>query len=172
WAGPRANRESGTAGPARSWAAALAWRATQVLLRPEGRMDACSVPGRVAEVTAAATTGSHLAMELRDPLVFYLEAWLAHPIFGPDQAVIPEMVWMSHALLMVDIVNPGNLVEITIFGQPHVQNWVERVPLSLTCWHREHRAQDSPASCCISIVRSIVRTVLLLLLKFKRSKYS
>ncbi|KAF3831700.1 hypothetical protein GH733_000512 [Mirounga leonina] len=60
--------------------------------------------------------------ELRDPLVFYLEAWLADSIFGPDRAIIPEMEWMSQVLLTVDIVNSGDLVEITIFGRPRVQN--------------------------------------------------
>ncbi|KAF5914103.1 hypothetical protein HPG69_010262 [Diceros bicornis minor] len=137
-----------------------------------GRMDARPGPGPVAEVSAS-TTGACPRpwwcpmQELRDPSVFYLEAWLADSIFGerprgagglgpplgerpsraalfglfpgfadrllvtfdlslssrlgPDQALIPELEWMSQALLTVDIVNPRNLVEITIFGQPHVQ---------------------------------------------------
>ncbi|XP_058424760.1 oocyte-expressed protein-like [Diceros bicornis minor] len=79
--------------------------------------------------------------ELRDPSVFYLEAWLADSLFGRDQAIIPEMEWMSQALLTVDTVNPGNLVKITIFGQPHVQNRVKSVLLGLASWHREHRAR-------------------------------
>ncbi|KAF5926628.1 hypothetical protein HPG69_001257 [Diceros bicornis minor] len=60
---------------------------------------------------------------------------------GRDQAIIPEMEWMSQALLTVDTVNPGNLVKITIFGQPHVQNRVKSVLLGLASWHREHRAR-------------------------------
>ncbi|KAF0886491.1 oocyte-expressed protein homolog [Crocuta crocuta] len=79
--------------------------------------------------------------ELRDPLVFYLEAWLADSIFGPDRAIIPEIEWMSQVLLTVDIVNSGDLVEITIFGQPRVQNRVKSVLLSLATWHRKHRAR-------------------------------
>ncbi|XP_046511703.1 oocyte-expressed protein homolog [Equus quagga] len=130
------------------------------------------------------------ALELSDPLVFYLEASLADSIFGPDHARIPETEWMSQALLIVDTVNPGNLVEITIFGQSIVQNWVKSLLLSLASCHPEHRARvakmeqpeeflkalasrpGSPASCCISIVRSIMRTVVLQHLKFKSSKYS
>uniref|UniRef100_A0ABI7XKV6 Oocyte-expressed protein homolog n=1 Tax=Felis catus TaxID=9685 RepID=A0ABI7XKV6_FELCA len=79
--------------------------------------------------------------ELRDPLVFYLEAWLADSIFGPDRAIIPEIEWMSQVLLTVDIVNSGDLVEITIFGRPRVQNRVKSVLLSLANWHRKHRAR-------------------------------
>uniref|UniRef100_F6TZF9 KH-like RNA-binding domain-containing protein n=1 Tax=Equus caballus TaxID=9796 RepID=F6TZF9_HORSE len=79
------------------------------------------------------------ARELSDPLVFYLEASLAASIFGPDHARIPETEWMSQALLTVDTVNPGNLVEITIFGQPIVQNWVKSLLLSLASCHPEHR---------------------------------
>ncbi|XP_004413144.1 oocyte-expressed protein homolog [Eumetopias jubatus] len=79
--------------------------------------------------------------ELRDPLVFYLEAWLADSIFGPDRAIIPEMEWMSQVLLTVDIVNSGDLVEITIFGRPGVQNRVKSVLLSLASWHQKHRAR-------------------------------
>ncbi|XP_011379314.1 oocyte-expressed protein homolog [Pteropus medius] len=79
--------------------------------------------------------------ELRDPLVFYLEAWLADSIFGPDRAIIPEMEWMNQVLLMVDKVNSGNFVEITIFGQPRVQNRVKSVLLSLASRHRQYRAR-------------------------------
>ncbi|XP_004770788.1 oocyte-expressed protein homolog [Mustela nigripes] len=79
--------------------------------------------------------------DLRDPLVFYLEAWLADSIFGPDRAVIPEMEWMSQVLLTVDIVNSGDLVEITIFGRPRVQNRVKSVLLSLASWHQKLRAR-------------------------------
>lgn len=122
--------------------------------------------------------------------MFYLEASLADSIFGPDHARIPETEWMSQALLIVDTVNPGNLDEITIFGQSIVQNWVKSLLLSLASCHPEHRARvakmeqpeeflkalasrpGSPASCCISIVRSIMRTVVLQHLKFKSSKYS
>ncbi|XP_026362725.2 oocyte-expressed protein homolog [Ursus arctos] len=79
--------------------------------------------------------------ELRDPLVFYLEAWLADSIFGPDRAIIPEMEWMSQVLLTVDIVNSGDFAEITIFGRPRVQNRVKSVLLNLASWHRKHRAR-------------------------------
>ncbi|KAL2792126.1 oocyte-expressed protein-like protein [Daubentonia madagascariensis] len=79
--------------------------------------------------------------ELRDPLVFYLEAWQADAIFGPDRAIIPEMEWMSQALLTVDIVDSGNLVEITVFGRPRVQNRVKSMLLGLAWFHREHRAR-------------------------------
>uniref|UniRef100_A0A8C4MZC4 KH-like RNA-binding domain-containing protein n=1 Tax=Equus asinus TaxID=9793 RepID=A0A8C4MZC4_EQUAS len=58
-----------------------------------------------------------------------------------DCSVIPETEWKSRALLTVDIVNPGNLVEITILGQPRVQNQVKRVLLSLSSWPPEHRAR-------------------------------
>ncbi|XP_032122471.1 oocyte-expressed protein homolog [Sapajus apella] len=79
--------------------------------------------------------------ELRDPLVFYPEAWLADALFGPDQAIIPQMEWTSQALLTVDIVDSGNLVEITIVGRPRVQNWVKSMLLCLAWFHQEHPAQ-------------------------------
>ncbi|XP_034847055.1 oocyte-expressed protein homolog isoform X1 [Mirounga leonina] len=60
---------------------------------------------------------------------------------GPDRAIIPEMEWMSQVLLTVDIVNSGDLVEITIFGRPRVQNRVKSVLLSLASWHQKHRAR-------------------------------
>ncbi|XP_024432359.1 oocyte-expressed protein homolog [Desmodus rotundus] len=80
--------------------------------------------------------------ELRDPLVFYLEAWLADSIFGPDRASVPEIEWMNQVLLTVDIVNSGNVVEITVFGQPRVQNRVKSLLLSLASRYRERRARD------------------------------
>nr|XP_012644221.2 oocyte-expressed protein homolog [Microcebus murinus] len=79
--------------------------------------------------------------ELRNPLVFYLEAWLADAIFGPDRARIPEMEWMSQALLTVNIVDSGNLVEITVFGRPSVQCRMKSLLLGLACFHRENRAR-------------------------------
>ncbi|XP_059971332.1 oocyte-expressed protein homolog [Mesoplodon densirostris] len=79
--------------------------------------------------------------ELRNPLVFSLEAWLADSIFGPDRAVVPEMEWMSQALLTVDAVHAGKLVEITVFGRPAVQRRVKSVLLSLASSHREQRAR-------------------------------
>ncbi|TKC44566.1 hypothetical protein EI555_010935 [Monodon monoceros] len=79
--------------------------------------------------------------ELRNPLVFSLEAWLADSIFGPDRAVVPEMEWMSQALLTVDAVHAGKLVEITVFGRPAVQRRVKSVLLSLASGHREQRAR-------------------------------
>uniref|UniRef100_A0A2K5DQE5 KH-like RNA-binding domain-containing protein n=1 Tax=Aotus nancymaae TaxID=37293 RepID=A0A2K5DQE5_AOTNA len=59
---------------------------------------------------------------------------VSHP-----RAVIPEMEWTSQALLTVDIVDSGNLVEITIFGRPCVQNRVKSRLLCLAWFHREHR---------------------------------
>ncbi|KAF6365010.1 oocyte expressed protein [Rhinolophus ferrumequinum] len=79
--------------------------------------------------------------ELRDPLAFYMEAWLADSIFGADRAIIPDIEWMNQVLLTVDMVNDGNFVEITIFGQPRVQNRVKSVLLSLASRHRQHRAR-------------------------------
>ncbi|XP_066109748.1 oocyte-expressed protein homolog [Saccopteryx bilineata] len=80
--------------------------------------------------------------ELRDPLVFTLEAWLADSIFGSDRATIPDIEWMNQVLLTVDITNSGNLVEVTVFGQPRVQNRVKGGLLSLAARHREQRARD------------------------------
>ncbi|XP_023610085.1 oocyte-expressed protein homolog isoform X1 [Myotis lucifugus] len=81
------------------------------------------------------------ALELRDPLVFYLEACLADPIFGKNGAMIPEIEWMNQVLLTVEKVNSGSLIEITVFGQPRVQNRVRSVLLSLAARHRENRAR-------------------------------
>nr|AKZ42329.1 oocyte-expressed protein [Castor fiber] len=81
------------------------------------------------------------AQELSDPLVFYLEVWLADSIFGSDRTVIPEMEWMSQALLRVDTVDSGNLAEITIFGRPRIQNRVKSILLSLASWHKDLRFQ-------------------------------
>uniref|UniRef100_G1TCH5 KH-like RNA-binding domain-containing protein n=1 Tax=Oryctolagus cuniculus TaxID=9986 RepID=G1TCH5_RABIT len=79
--------------------------------------------------------------ELEDPLVFHLEAWVADMIFGPDRARIPEMEWMSQALLRVDRVDFRNLVESTVHGRPRVRNRVKSILLSLASWHRERRAR-------------------------------
>ncbi|XP_006760004.1 PREDICTED: oocyte-expressed protein [Myotis davidii] len=54
-------------------------------------------------------------LELRVPLVLYLE---------------------------VEKVNSGSLIEITIFGQPRVQNRVKSVLLSLAARHWENHAGD------------------------------
>ncbi|XP_040839090.1 oocyte-expressed protein homolog [Ochotona curzoniae] len=78
--------------------------------------------------------------ELDDPLVFYVEAWLADAIFGKDRAVIPEMEWMSQVLLSVDTLDAGSLAEITIYGRPRVQNRVKSILLSQASWLREYRA--------------------------------
>ncbi|XP_006760769.1 PREDICTED: oocyte-expressed protein homolog [Myotis davidii] len=82
------------------------------------------------------------ALELRDPLVFYLEACMADPIFGKNGFMIPEIEWMNQVLLMVEKVNFGSLIEITVFGQPCVQNRVKSVLLSLAARHRGNRARD------------------------------
>ncbi|KAB0389007.1 hypothetical protein E2I00_007099 [Balaenoptera physalus] len=51
------------------------------------------------------------------------------------------MEWMSQALLTVDAVHAGKLVEITGFGRPAVQRRVKSVLLSLASSHREQRAR-------------------------------
>ncbi|KAF4025036.1 OOEP [Cervus elaphus hippelaphus] len=81
------------------------------------------------------------AQDLRNPLVFFLEAWLADSIFGPDRALVPEMEWMSQALLMVDAVDAGNVVEVTVFARPAVQRQVKSVLLSQASVLREQRAR-------------------------------
>uniref|UniRef100_A0A452U3G4 KH-like RNA-binding domain-containing protein n=1 Tax=Ursus maritimus TaxID=29073 RepID=A0A452U3G4_URSMA len=48
--------------------------------------------------------------------------------------MILKMEWMSQVLLTVDIVNSGDLAEITIFNQPCVQNQVESIHLSPAWW--------------------------------------
>uniref|UniRef100_A0A8C6B0W4 KH-like RNA-binding domain-containing protein n=1 Tax=Monodon monoceros TaxID=40151 RepID=A0A8C6B0W4_MONMO len=118
--------------------------------------------------------------ELRNPVLFYLEAWLADLLFGPDRAIVPKMEWMSLAPLTVDTVNARNLVEITVFGWPDVQHLVKvaffsypaekMVQLEEFLKVHASRPQTPPASCCISIIRSM-RIILLLLLKLKGSKY-
>ncbi|KAG8513196.1 Oocyte-expressed protein [Galemys pyrenaicus] len=79
--------------------------------------------------------------ELRNPLVFYLEAWLADTIFGADRARIPEIEWMCQTLLLVDIVDSGKLVEITVFGRPRVQHRVKSLLLNVASWRRKHRVR-------------------------------
>uniref|UniRef100_A0A8C8YLF7 Oocyte expressed protein n=1 Tax=Prolemur simus TaxID=1328070 RepID=A0A8C8YLF7_PROSS len=59
----------------------------------------------------------------------------------PDRAVIPEMEWMSQALLTVNMVDSENLVEITVFGRPSVQSRVKNMLLGLAWFHRERRAR-------------------------------
>ncbi|EPQ04743.1 Oocyte-expressed protein [Myotis brandtii] len=81
-------------------------------------------------------------LELRDPLVFYLEACLADPIFGKNGVMISEIEWMNQVLLTVEKVNSGSLIEITVFGQPRVQNRVKSVLLSLAARHRGNHARD------------------------------
>ncbi|XP_044780450.2 oocyte-expressed protein homolog isoform X2 [Bubalus bubalis] len=60
---------------------------------------------------------------------------------GPDRALVPEMEWMSQALLMVDAVDAGNVVEVTVFARPAVQRQVKTVLLSQASVHREQRAR-------------------------------
>ncbi|EPY72431.1 oocyte-expressed protein-like protein [Camelus ferus] len=94
------------------------------------------------------------AEDLEDPLVFYLEAWLADQVFGPELEILPEIQWMSQALLSVNTVKSGTFVEISVFGRPRVQLHVKSVILSLALRHKEHRAaevlsgayENSPAS--------------------------
>ncbi|KAM9665651.1 oocyte-expressed protein homolog [Trichechus inunguis] len=77
--------------------------------------------------------------ELKEPLVFYLEAWLVDLMFGRDRAVIPKIEWMSQVLLTVDIMDSGDLAKITVFGRPRVQNRVKSVVLAVASWHRKRR---------------------------------
>ncbi|XP_008056647.2 oocyte-expressed protein homolog [Carlito syrichta] len=108
------------------------------------------------------------AQELGDPSVFRLEAWLADLFFGPDRAVVPEIEWMTQALLEVDLVDSGNLVEVAVFGRPRVRNRVRSIFLCLARLYRERRAQaekikhlenlkahasspQSPTPCCLRI---------------------
>ncbi|OBS57463.1 hypothetical protein A6R68_11408 [Neotoma lepida] len=79
--------------------------------------------------------------ELRDPLVLYMEAWLAEMIFGPNHALVSEIEWISQALLRVDAVDSGNLAEITIYGRPCVKNRMKTILLNLAAWHKEHHVQ-------------------------------
>ncbi|XP_004606034.1 oocyte-expressed protein homolog [Sorex araneus] len=77
--------------------------------------------------------------ELRNPLVFYLEAWVADIIFGADRTHIPQMQWLGQVLLTVNVLKQRDLVEIAVFGRPCQQSRMKRVLLSLASWHRQHR---------------------------------
>lgn len=68
-----------------------------------------------------------------------MTGWL---YLGSDQAIIPDIEWMNQILLMMDIVNSGNLVEITFFQELCIQNRVKSLVLSLASKHQEHCAQD------------------------------
>ncbi|XP_015342884.1 oocyte-expressed protein homolog [Marmota marmota marmota] len=81
------------------------------------------------------------AQELNEPLVFHLDPWLVDPIFGQDGTVLSEMEWMSQALLRVDPTDTGELVEVTVFGQPGVKTRVKNILQSLAVWFRELRDQ-------------------------------
>uniref|UniRef100_A0A8D2HLE7 KH-like RNA-binding domain-containing protein n=1 Tax=Urocitellus parryii TaxID=9999 RepID=A0A8D2HLE7_UROPR len=56
---------------------------------------------------------------------------------GRDGTVLSEMEWMSQALLRVDPTDTGELVEITVFGQPGVKTRVKNIIQSLAVWFRE-----------------------------------
>lgn len=60
---------------------------------------------------------------------------------GKNGVMIPEIEWMNQVLLTVETVNSGSLIEITVFGQPRVQNRVRSVLLSLAARHRANRAR-------------------------------
>ncbi|XP_036049522.1 oocyte-expressed protein homolog [Onychomys torridus] len=79
--------------------------------------------------------------ELEDPLVLYMEAWLAEMIFGPNQSLIPEIEWISQALLRVDVVDSGKMAEVTIYGRPCVKNRMKNIISNLANWHKEHHVQ-------------------------------
>ncbi|XP_021028914.1 oocyte-expressed protein homolog [Mus caroli] len=79
--------------------------------------------------------------EVSNPLVLYMEAWVAERVIGTDQAEISEIEWMCQALLTVDSVNSGNLVEITIFGQPRAQTRMKNILLNMAAWHKGNEVQ-------------------------------
>ncbi|EDL26389.1 RIKEN cDNA 2410146L05, isoform CRA_a [Mus musculus] len=79
--------------------------------------------------------------EVSNPLVLYMEAWVAERVIGTDQAEISEIEWMCQALLTVDSVNSGNLAEITIFGQPSAQTRMKNILLNMAAWHKENELQ-------------------------------
>ncbi|XP_031200596.1 oocyte-expressed protein homolog [Mastomys coucha] len=79
--------------------------------------------------------------ELSNPLVLYMEDWLAKRIIGPDHTEISEMEWMCQALLRVDSADSGNLAEITIFGRPSAQIRLKNILLNMAAWHKEKEAQ-------------------------------
>uniref|UniRef100_A0A8C6EN78 KH-like RNA-binding domain-containing protein n=1 Tax=Marmota marmota marmota TaxID=9994 RepID=A0A8C6EN78_MARMA len=54
-----------------------------------------------------------------------------------DGTVLSEMEWMSQALLRVDPTDTGELVEVTVFGQPGVKTRVKNILQSLAVWFRE-----------------------------------
>lgn len=112
-----------------------------------------------------------------------MTGWLS---LGPDQAIIPDIEWLNRILLMMDIVNSGNLVEFTFFQEPHVQNWWRA--WSWVCYqslrntvHKTKQPEEFlqawaqvprlPSLLLLTTVRSIKTTDLFLLLMFKRSKY-
>ncbi|XP_021063630.1 oocyte-expressed protein homolog [Mus pahari] len=79
--------------------------------------------------------------ELGNPLVLYVEAWVAERVIGPDQAEISEIEWMCQALLTVDSANSGNLAEITIFGRPSAQTRMKNILLNMAAWHKENEVE-------------------------------
>ncbi|XP_059123016.1 oocyte-expressed protein homolog [Peromyscus eremicus] len=79
--------------------------------------------------------------ELENPLVLYMEAWLAEMIFGPNQSLISEIEWISQALLRVDTVDSGKMAEITIYGRPSVKNRMKNILSNLATWHKEQHVQ-------------------------------
>ncbi|XP_050996793.1 oocyte-expressed protein homolog [Acomys russatus] len=79
--------------------------------------------------------------ELSNPLVLYLESWVAKLIFGSKEAETSEIEWMSQALLRVDTANSGNLTEITIFGRPSAQARMKSILMSMAATHKENYIQ-------------------------------
>ncbi|XP_070651835.1 oocyte-expressed protein homolog isoform X2 [Bos indicus] len=103
--------------------------------------------GQAAGVPASLATGSHPAVVVSCAGVEESPGVLPGGVAGrldlwwPDRALVPEMEWMSQALLMVDAVDAGNLVEVTVFARPAVQRQVKSVLLSQASVHREQRAR-------------------------------
>ncbi|XP_052045274.1 oocyte-expressed protein homolog [Apodemus sylvaticus] len=73
--------------------------------------------------------------ELSNPLVLYMEDWMAKMIIGQDQAEISEIEWMTQTLLRVDY--SGKLAEITIFGRPRAQTRMKNILLNMAAWHKD-----------------------------------
>ncbi|EDL77734.1 rCG25286 [Rattus norvegicus] len=79
--------------------------------------------------------------ELSNPMVFYLESWVAERIIGSDQDEISEIEWMSQALLSVNLANSGKLAEITIYGRPSAQIRMKNILLNMVAWYKEDEVQ-------------------------------
>lgn len=57
--------------------------------------------------------------------------------------LIPEIEWLSQALQRVDIVDSGNIAEITIYGRPCVKSRMRNILLHLAACHKEDLVQGA-----------------------------